>query len=280
MRHQRYWFVSRFCLLFIPLAVTVVITLLPILWALVTSLKFEKDVMSAIIHYLPSPATLENYARVWSVNKFFVYFRNSLFISLLSVIFITFLAICNGYALSRFKFKGKKLFMLFLLGTQLIPIVILIIPLFLVFKTVRLINNPLGIILFYIMIQTPFCTLLMKGFIDGVPRQIDEAALVEGASWRQVIFGLITPVILPGIVAVTAFAFIGCWNEFLVAFSFITSSRLFTIPIGLQFMIGEFSVEYASLAAGSVISLIPPLLIFAYVQKYLVAGLSSGSVKG
>lgn len=271
---------AKLVLFYLPLAATLVFVLVPFLWAVSTSLKRPQDVLSSTIKYIPDPITFENFITVWKLNKFSVYFGNSLFNSIAAVLFILVLSVANGYALSRFKFKGKNGFMIILLCTQLLPAVLFVIPLFLIFKNVGLINTPYSLILFYIVSQVPFNTLLMKGFIGNIPKQIDEAAMVDGANRFRVIFTIITPIILPGIVATSAFAFIGCWNEFLVAFSFITSAKRFTIPIGLKFMIGQYSVDYSSLAAGSIIGLIPPVLLFAYIQKYLIQGLSSGSVKG
>lgn len=271
---------SRIALFHIPLWITLLFVLLPFLWAVSTSLKKETDIISSTVHYLPNPITFENFVNVWSVNKFSVYFLNSLYISVVAIVFIAILSIANGYALSRFRFAGKNVFMLVLLSTQMLPVILFVIPLFLIFKNIGLINTPYAIILFYIVSQVAFNTLLMKGFISAIPKEIDEAAMVDGAGRFRIIFTIITPVILPGIVATAAFAFIGCWNEFLVAFSFITSAKNFTIPIGLKFLIGEYSVEYGSLAAGSIIGLIPPILLFMYIQRFLIQGLAGGSVKG
>ncbi|AIQ20971.1 MULTISPECIES: carbohydrate ABC transporter permease [Paenibacillus] len=266
-------------LFYIPLALTLIFVLVPFLWAISTSLKKETDIMSSTIQYLPSPLTFENYINVWNDNNFSQYFLNSVLVSILSVIVITLLSVMNGYAMSRFKFKGKSAFMLILLATQMMPVILFVIPLFLIFKNLGLINTPYSLVLFYIVLQVPFNTILMRGFIASTPKEIDEAAMVDGAGRFRIIFAIIAPIVLPGIVATSAFAFIGVWNEFLVAFSFITTPDRFTIPIGLKFMIGEFSVQYASLAAGSIIGLIPPVLLFMYIQRYLVEGLG-GAVKG
>lgn len=271
---------SSMLLFYIPMTLTLLFVLLPFLWNISTSLKRENDIISSTIHYIPSPITFDNFVKVWSVNKFSVYFLNSLFISLVAIVFVALLSIANGYALSRFKFAGKNAFMLILLSTQMLPVILFIIPLFLIFKSVGLMNTPYALILFYIVSQVTFNTLLMQGFISGIPKEIDEAAMVDGAGRFRVIFTIITPVILPGIVATAAFAFIGCWNEFLVAFSFTTSASKFTIPIGLKYLIGQYSVEYGSLAAGSIIGLIPPILLFMYIQRFLIQGLAGGSVKG
>ncbi|MEC0169255.1 carbohydrate ABC transporter permease [Paenibacillus graminis] len=266
-------------LFYIPLALTLILVLVPFLWAISTSLKRESDIMSPVIHYLPQPITFENYISVWNENSFSQYFLNSVLVSVMSVVVITLLSVMNGYAMSRFKFKGKSAFMLILLATQMMPVILFVIPLFLIFKNLGLINTPYSLVLFYIVLQVPFNTILMQGFISSTPKEIDEAGMVDGAGRFRIIMTIIAPIVLPGIVATSAFAFIGVWNEFLVAFSFITTPDRFTIPIGLKFMIGEFSVQYASLAAGSIIGLIPPVLLFMYIQRYLVEGLG-GAVKG
>jgi multiple sugar transport system permease protein len=273
-------FLASALLFYIPLIAMLLFVLIPFLWTVVTSLKHEKDVLNSVVQYLPHPATFQNYINVWKAGHFSVYFLNSLLVSATSVVAIIVLSVLNGYALTRFNFRGKQLFMIILLCTQLLPAVIFLIPLFLTFKTVGLINTPLSLVVFYVVMQVPFNTLLMKGFISNIPKQIDEAAMVDGATRTTVIFKIILPLILPGLVATASFAFIGCWNEFIAAFTFITSSKFFTIPVGLKFMIGEYDVQYASLAAGSVIGLVPAVLLFAYVQKYLIQGLGSGSVKG
>ncbi|MBS5080750.1 MAG: carbohydrate ABC transporter permease [Clostridiales bacterium] len=269
------WFLFR-----IPLALILIFILIPFIWAVITSFK-TKDVITGMnISLLPNPVTFENYVNVWKVSKFSSYFINSLYVSFIALVIIVVCSVLNGYALARYKFRGKNIFMMLLIGTQLMPVIILIIPLFVIFKQMGLVNNRWSLIIFYIAMQIPFNSILMKGFVSGIPVAVEEAAWVDGASRTKTAIYILFPMLLPGIVATGAFAFVSCWNEFMVSFSFLTSQKLFTIPVGLKYMIGEYTIDYGSLAAGSIIALIPPVILFAYIQKYLVNGLGAGAIKG
>lgn len=271
---------ARVAVLYIPLLIVFVLVLVPFLWALSTSFKTIPEFQSETLHYLPEHLNFSNYSYVWSKSGFSTYFINSVLVSTSSVIIVILLCICNAYALSRYKFKGKSFIILLLLGTQMMPVILYLVPLFSVFKSIKLIDNPIALVIFNIILQTPFNTLLMRSFVNGVPKEMDEAAMVDGATKFTIMWKILLPMLKPGIVAVSAFTFIGCWNEFLVAFTFIQTQVKFTIPVGLKTMIGEYSINYPALAAGSVIALIPPVILFAIIQKHLVAGLSAGAVKG
>ncbi len=272
--------ITRFFSLHLPLAVIVLLVLFPFYWTLVISLKREGDIMKLPLQYLPNPPTLTNFIETWNTVGFAVYFRNSMIVAVISVVFIVFCSILVGYALTRFRFRGRQFMMLLLLCTQFIPGVMLLIPLFIIFKNLGIISNLTSLIIAYTTFQLPFNAVLMRGFIKNVPYDIEEAAMMDGCNRLQGIFHVVLPVLLPGIVASAAFAFISCWNEFIFALMFISKSDLFTIPVALNSMQGEYDINYGYLAAGSIIAMIPPILMFAYVQKYLVQGLSAGSVKG
>ena len=166
-----------------------------------------------------------------------------------------------------------------LLCTQFVPGALLIIPLFIIFKNLGLISNPLSLILAYTTFQLPFNSILMNGFISNVPKQLEEAAMVDGCNRLQAIYYVIFPLLLPGIVATGVFTFIYAWNEFLFAFMFTNKAANFTLSVGLSYMMGEFNINYGALAAGSIIAVLPAIALFGYVQKYLVNGLG-GAVKG
>lgn len=254
--------------------------LVPVLWTIVTSLKHEKLITALPITYLPRPATIENYFIAWVNVGFSKYFVNSMIISLSAVIFVVIMAIMVGYALSRFNFKGKNLFMIVLLATQFIPVAVLLIPLFNIFNAVNLIGSRTSIVLANITFQLPFNAILMRGFIGGIPVELEEAARIDGCSMVEGVIRVVLPVLKPGIITVAAFAFIGVWNEFLFSLMFLNSPRKFTLPIGLKYMQGQFDINYGALAAGALISMSIPVLLFGYLQKHLVIGLTSGSVKG
>ncbi|HBF38536.1 MAG TPA: transporter [Firmicutes bacterium] len=272
--------ISKFFLFFFPLMLVMLFVLFPFYWTINTAFKRESDIMNTHIQYLPSPWTFHNFFNAWQNIGFSVYFKNSLIVSVLSVILVVLFSILVGYALGRFNFRGKKGFMLTLLCTQFIPHTMLIIPFFLIFKSLGLTSSLWSLIIVYTTFQLPFNSVIMKGFVANIPKELEEAAMVDGCSRLRAIFNVILPILLPGLIATGSFAFIGCWNEFLFALILISKSSRYTIPVGLNFMMGEYDINYGALAAGSVIALIPSVLIFAYVQKYLVQGLSTGAIKG
>lgn len=271
---------DKIFLRWVPLIIINLFVLFPIVWAIITSLKQEGDILKKPIRYIPDPVTFENYIRAWVNCNFSRYFGNSMKIALVSVICIVVIAIMVGYALSRYRFKGRNLFMLLLLCIQFIPHAVLLIPLFNTFHVMHLIGKPLAVILVCITFQFPFNSILMRGFISGIPYTLEEAAQIDGCSRFMAVIKVILPMLVPGIVTTAAFAFIGVWNEFLFSMMFLNDAANYTIPIGLKMMQGEYNISYGAMAAGAIIAMLVPVALFAYLQKYLVTGLSAGAVKG
>jgi multiple sugar transport system permease protein len=272
--------VSRFFSLQLPLFVFIIFILFPFYWSLCTSFKQENTILQLPIRYFPSHFTLDNYTNMWNDVGFMRYFLNSLTVSLSTTLITVIIALLGGYALSRYNFKGKHAVLLIFLLTQMLPGVMLLIPLFEIFKGLGLINNLSSLTITYTTTHIAFCTIMMSGFFSNIPKQMEEAAQIDGCSLVGAIFKIVVPAIAPGIVATAVFAFIGGWNDFIYALAFMSDSNKFTLPLGLNMMNGEFTVNYGKLASGNIIALIPVMIMFAYVQKYMVAGLSSGAVKG
>ena len=252
----------------------------PIYWCFATSFKPSAEITSKVVTYWPNTFTFQNYVEAWTRSGFSVYFKNSLFIAVFGVVFIVILSILTGYALARFKFKGKNAFMLILLCTQFIPGAMLITPIFIIFKNLNMLNSLFALVLINTTFHFPFNSILMRGFIGSIDYTIEEAAQIDGCSRLGAIWHVLLPVLKPGIATIAAYGFISCWNEFLFSFMFISKQSKLTLPVGLKNLVGEFSINYGQLAAGAIIAVLPTLILFSYVQKNLVGGLSSGAVKG
>jgi len=270
---------NKFVLLYLPITLMLFWTLFPIYWIINTSFKNNGDILQKSQDYFPVNPTTANFVAAWDNVGFGVYFKNSTIVGVSTVLVVVALSILAGYAISRYKFKGKALTLVLFLATQFIPRNMLIIPMFTLFKTMGLINSPLALVLTYSAVEIPFTAVLMSGFVSNVPKELEEAAEIDGCSKFQVMRYVMLPLLLPGISATAIFTFIYAWNEFLIALMLNTQQSRFTLPVGLNFLIGENTVNYGVLAAGGVIVLIPSILLFAYAQKHLISGMS-GAVKG
>lgn len=264
----------------LPLLLINIFVIFPIYWSIVTAFKTESDIIAKPVQYFPHSPTLNNFVNAWVKAGFSRYFGNSLLISLSSVAVIVILALMIGYALTRYQFKGKKLFTGFLLASQFIPAAVLLVPLFNIFQGFHLIGSRIAIMLVNVVFNIAFNSILMKGFLAGVPFELEEAAMIDGCSRFTGVIRVVIPVLIPGIVTVAAFSFISCWNEFLFSLMFLNDPSKYTVPIGLKMMQGEYSVLYGSMAAGALLAMAIPVVLFAYLQKYLVTGMTSGGVKG
>ena len=264
---------------YIPVVVWVLITIFPYYWFINISLTDNSMIMKLPVYYYPHFFTFDNYKKILTAMDFAQNFKNSLIVATLTTLVIILLSIFGGYAMSRYKFKAKSGVMLLLLLTQMFPGIILLIPVFSVFVKLHIYDNLLSLVIVNATTNLPFCMIMCCGFYAGVPITLEEAAQIDGCTTIQALFKIVVPAILPGIVTCGAFAFVNSWNEFVYALNFINTSSKFTIPVALSMMQGEFTVNYGGIAAGTIIALIPVLLIFAYIQKYLVAGMS-GAVKG
>jgi len=271
---------TRCLTLYLPLVFFLLITLFPFYWIVNTSLKDSVEVLSLPIKYWPDQPSFENYTYLFTKMGFGNNIKNTAFVAVMTTLFVSLLSLLAGYAMSRYRFRGKTFIYVLMLVTQMLPAVVLMIPLFQTMVNLRLINNLWSLVLICTCTNLPFCMFMMMGYYNSVPRELEEAAQVDGCTLLGSVFRILIPVMLPSIVATGAYAFINAWNVYVYATAFITDRDKYTLPLALNVFQGEYGTDYGKLAAGCVIALIPVVVIFAFIQKHLSGGATSGAVKG
>lgn len=264
----------------IPLILFLIFILFPFYWIINTSLKGSREIFTMPIKYWPSKPSFENYSFLFKNLNFGTYFLNTAIVAIFTTLLVTVLSLLGGYAMSRYNFKGKTFVYVLLLATQMLPAVVLMIPLFQTMNKLGLINNLLSLIIVCSCTNLPFCLFMMMGYFNVIPSTLEEAARIDGCSLLGAVSRILLPAMRPSIVATGAYAFINAWNVYVYAIAFITKKAHYTLPLALNVFQGEFGTEYGRLAAGCVISLVPVLFIFASIQKHLTGGATAGAVKG
>ena len=258
----------------------VAFALLPIYWTVKISVTPENLLYSEGIRLWPSRMTLANYASVLKATDFPRFFLNSLIVSVVTALIVTVVASLAGYALSRFRFRGKAWVSLVLLLTQTFPLVMVIPPIFRIMSQLGLTDNLYGLIVIYTAFNIAFATFLMQSFFDGIPKDLEEAAMIDGCTRVMALRRIVLPLTLPGMGATVAFVFTAAWSELLFALMLINSDDQKTFSVGLLTFIGKFAVDWGQMMAASVMALIPVCIFFMFLQRYLVTGLTAGAVKG
>jgi len=255
-------------------ALVLLVLVYPTAWIFVASLR-TPETMFAMHGWV---FTLHNYVHLLGTGFARAIF-NSLFLCASSVAVSTFVAVGAAYVFSRLRFRGKRpLFAAVMLG-QTFPWIILVTPLFILFARLGLLNSYLGMIFVYVSVSIPFSIYLLVGYLEAVPRSLDEAAILDGCSQFQVIWRIVFPLMLPGVVATATYAFLLCWSEYLFALAMLTQTDLKTMPLLLNAFFGENVVEWGNVMAGSALMALPTLLLFLPLQTRMTAGLAAGSVK-
>jgi multiple sugar transport system permease protein len=255
------------------------IILMPLFWMISFSLRTNTDLLASP-SIIPTRPTLRNYVDFWDVAPFETFFRNSLIVSLCTVITTLSVATPAGYALSRFAFRGRQAVGATLIFMQILPGYVLIVPMYLLARELGLFNSLQGLVLVYTGLSLSFAILLSRGFFGQLPRELEEAARVDGASNFQSFRHIALPLIRPGLLALATFVFIGAWEEFVLALTLTTRSDVRTVPIGVSYFFEQYQSNYTGLMAASIVSIVPVLILFFAVGRGFVRGIASGGVKG
>ena len=255
------------------------IALWPILDVVAISLRPGGDLRTLHWRLIPEGASLNSYRTLLSDPTFWRWLGNSLLVSTAVSVAGVALASIGGYAFSRFRFVGRQAMMLSILTTQMFPATMLLLPLYLMIAKLGLINTYLGLSVFYVSTALPFCVWQMKGFYDTIPASLEEAARIDGCTPWQAFRSIILPLAMPGLVITALFSFMSAWSEYLVAAQILQDKKLFTLPLGLKSFQSDLSTQWGLYAAASLLVSLPVVVLFIFLSRYLVSGLTLGSVK-
>ncbi len=256
------------------------IVVFPFFWMTVTSLKSEEQMRSLVSMFWPRPFVLDNYRQLLSKTDFAAWFGNSVFVAVSSTLLATAIGTVGAYSLARLKFLGRGFMASATLITYLVPPSILFIPLYAQIRTLGLADSLTGLIAAYPSFTVPFVTWLLMGYFESIPEELEEAAMIDGATRFGAFWRVVLPLSAPGVLAAGLYAFTQAWNEFLYALVFITDVKLRTLPVGLSTFITGDVYGWGYLMAGAVLTTLPVIAAYIYLQKYMVEGLTAGSVKG
>lgn len=267
------------CIFYLAVTFFALFALFPYIWTALTSLKPEAELFTKGVHYLPKQVVIENYVNLFKRLRFQKYFGNSLIVAVLTTCAALFASSLAGYAFSRFRFKLRSTLMVIFVLTNMFPKILLIIPLFMIFRKVALLNTYPGLVLAHCTFTIPFATWMLTGFFDSIPRELEESALVDGATRMRAFVKVILPLAAPSLAATAVYIFIHSWNDYLYAVMFTSSESVRTLPIALKMFIGKYEVDWGALTAGGIVTSVPLVVFFILVQRYLIAGLTAGAVK-
>lgn len=265
---------------YLALAAYLAFALFPLYWLVKIAITPDQLIFTEGTRLFPSETSFGNFAKVITQTDFLAYFGNSLIVSLGTAGVTTVIAAGAGYAFSRFDFAGKRVLVGIMLVTQMFPLLMVIAPIYKMVAALGMLNSLTSLIVVYTAFNIPFATFLMQSFFDGIPRDLEEAAMIDGCTRFQALRRIIVPLTLPGLGATLGFVFTAAWSELLFALMLINSNDAMTFPVGLLTFVSKFSVDWGQMMAAGVLTLVPSCLFFIFIQRYLVQGLTSGAVKG
>lgn len=253
--------------------------LFPILWVVLSSIKPASEIRRTEIQLFSSP-TLENYRRLLTSTDFPTWFLNSVVVAAFTMVIGIAMSATAGYALSRFNFPGKRGLMWVFLLTQMFPVAILIVPIYTIMAGLGLIDTKPSLVIAYCTVAVPFCAWMLRGYFDTIPRELDEAAALDGLGPFSTFWRVILPLARPGLAVTAFYTFLTAWGEVAYAIAFMQGSKHYTLGAGLQTFVPQFSPRWELLTAGAVLITVPAAVVFFFAQRHLVAGLTAGGTKG
>lgn len=263
----------------LPILVILVFLLFPFYWTFVTSIKPESELYGATVRYWPQHPTFESYKKLFVEINFLRPMRNSFLVALSTTLVSLFTSTLAAYAFTRYKFPGRRFLMAMFLTNNMFPVVLLLIPLYSIMRKMGLLYTPMALILSYTTFTIPFSIWLLNGYLKDLPVSLEEAAMIDGASRAQAFWHIVLPVLMPCLVATGVYIFMTSWNEYTFAVMF-TNPNNRTIPVTLKNLIGQLGVQWDLITTGGIITIIPVCVMFFFVQRRLVEGLTAGAVKG
>jgi arabinogalactan oligomer / maltooligosaccharide transport system permease protein len=280
--------------LHVILLIYVVVTLYPLLWVftigfsgqqglMIVDIPANATFMDRLRAIMPWPAhfSFSNFVSVFTEQPFARWLLNSVIVATATTILGVFLACTAAYAFSRFRFPGRRVGLMSFLVSQMFPGTLMLIPLYIIIvQWLGLGSNFIGLILIYSITGIPFCVWMLKGYFDTIPKELEESALMDGASAATIFYRIVLPLAKPAVAVTALFSFMTAWNEFIQAATFMDKANMYTAPVGLRFFVGGFSQQWGYFAAGAIVTAIPIVVLFLFLQKYLVSGLTAGAVKG
>ncbi len=270
--------IRRFAEVEIPAALLVIVALAPYAWMVLTSIKPTVEIAKFPVVYWPDMPTLAHYADLFRRTTFPQNLADSLIVAVSACVLGLGLSVPAAYAFSRFGFAGRRFLMTQFLTINMFPIVLMIIPLFVAFRALGLLDTVLGVVLGHATFAIPFAIWMLTSYLNGIPKELDEAAMVDGASRLATIRLILLPLAAPGIVSTGIYIFVASWNEYLFAMM-LSGQNVRTVTVALQLFIGEYTIQWGLLTAGGTIVALPVTILFLFVQRHLVGGLTAGAVK-
>jgi multiple sugar transport system permease protein len=261
-------------------ALIVIVFMFPLYWMVSTAFKSNDVLLKIPPEWFPKKPILDNFLKILTNPDFIGFYKNTIITSVSTTLLCLFISVHASYSFSRFTYRLNKIFQMGILSTQMFPGIVLLLSLYMIYRKLGLLNTYLALILACTTKALPLGIWMLKGFFDTIPKSIEEAAYIDGAGKLQTLYRIIVPLIKPGIVAVSIYAFMVTWDDFIYALTLINRAEKRTLPAGIAMaFLGEYGYDWARVMAAAVAASIPILVIFIFLQKYMIAGLTAGAVK-